>query len=153
MLRDKIALQQAELKAQKSAMVTELKAGLSDDVKAEQVQEAERILASVKNKAEIARKTYKDTINALKADRDYAKDILALVGYKVQNGLRAISHKYTVTNGNVTITHLSGVELKVPYIHAINDTWQKDTRAFVNANGADGNNIAYKISQLVKAQA
>lgn len=90
--RLKIAQQKAELKAEQSAVVTELKAGLSDEVKAEQIAEAEKILASVKSKAEIARKTFAD--------------------------------------------------------------WQKAARSFLLANGcteSQTNNIAYKISLLVKA--
>ena len=151
-LKDKIKAQQVELKKQKSAMVLELTAGLSDVEKQKQIAEAQKILENVKHHADTLKAQFKKDMQTLKEDARYAKELLEFVNYKITNGLPKISNGVTVSNGKAIITRAGIKDITIDITKAdYQQTIIKELAKQGIENGV-GRNIAYKTSLLVKTQ-
>ena len=152
-LKAKIKAQQQELKQQKSAMALEFTAGLSDEQKQKQIADAQKILESVKQKAEALKREFKAKMGLLKDDAKSAKELLEFVNYKINNQLPKIKNGIAISDGKATIKREGIKDIVIDVTKA---DYQKTIVKELAKQGIENGvarNIAYKTSMLVKSNA
>ena len=147
-----IALKQ-EMKAQKSAIATEYIDNMPEVEKQKQIAEAEKILENVKAKALELKNTFKNGIKALKAEKNFAKEILEFVNYKQHNSLPKAKNQFKIEKNILTFNREGITEITIDI--SKND-WQKNFKIELKKQGINGenriaDNIVYKAKLLLEA--
>jgi hypothetical protein len=152
-LKEQEAKIKAELKQQKNAIATEYIDNMPEAEKQKQIAEAEKILENVKQKALALKNTFKEGIKALKAEKQFAKDILDFVNYKQNHSLPKVKNQFRIEK-NILLFNREGItEIRID----ISKTdWQHNFKAELKKQGINGenriaDNIVYKASQLLSA--
>jgi hypothetical protein len=159
LLQEAKALKQKEgeikeaMKSQKKAIAVEYCDNLSEEEKAQQIAEAEKILNTAKAKAVELRDNFKKAMKQIRNDVAFAKEILDFVNYKQSNSLPKQKNVFTV-NGQALTFNREG--LKEITIDVSKANWQKTFKAELKKQGINGDdrvadNIVYKASKLIQS--
>jgi hypothetical protein len=153
-LKEQEAKIKAELKAQKTAIATEYVDNMPEAEKQKQIAEAEKILNSVKQKAIALKETFKNGMKALKAEKQYAKEILDFVNYKQNHSLPKAKNQFRIEKSNLLFNREGINQITIDISKA---NWKETFKAELKKQGINGenriaDNIVYKATQLIEAQ-
>lgn len=143
----------AEMKAKKEVIAKEYADGLDDKTKAEQIKQAEDILAKAGKDKETARAVFKSALMKIREDVAFAKQILDFVNYKQGASLPHVKNQFAIVDNMLTLKRDGIKDISVDISNA---DWQKNFKAELKKQGINGDdrvadNIVYKASLLVKS--
>jgi hypothetical protein len=152
-LKEKEKAIKAEMKAQKQVIATQYRDGLSDTEKANQIKEAESILAKASKDKATARETFKNSLKEIKEAVLFAKQILDFVNYKQTHSLPHVKNQFIVSENKLTLKRDGISDITVDISKA---DWQKTMKAELKKQGINGedriaDNIVYKAKLLVES--
>ena len=140
-----------EMKLKKMTIAKEYTDGLSPEVKAKQIADAEDILKNVAIKKLALKTEFKSAMLELKTKVTLAKDILAFVNYKSEHSLPKVKNAYIVNNNGTATFKRDGIK---DISFKIVNGWEKILKAELKKQGINGNdrvadNVIYKMQQAV----
>lgn len=147
-----IEIKQA-MKAQKQTIAIEYADCLNPEEKQKQIAEAEKILNEAKQKAISAKMQFKQTMQKIRGDVSFAKEILEFVNHKQSNSLPKQKNSFVLIDNTLKFNREGIKEIA---IDTLKENWSKTLKEELRKQGINGNdrvadNIVWKAQKQLEA--